>query len=68
VKSFKKAIQGRGSDTTYDEYRLMQEMSWSYEDLMNCPYEKFLEYKRIMSLETKEKKKKQKSKSGNING
>lgn len=36
---------------------MMEEMSWSYDDLMNCPYEKYLDYSRIASLESKNRKK-----------
>lgn len=32
----------------------MQELGWSYEELMNCPYEQYLNYRRIMTLEKKE--------------
>lgn len=37
----------------------MQELGWSYEELMDCPYERYLDYRRLMSLEAKEKKKEQ---------
>ena len=37
----------------------MEEMSWSYRDLLDCPYEKYLEYSRIMALEKKQEKKEQ---------
>lgn len=32
-------------------------MGWSYDELMDCPYEEFLNYKRIMTLESKEEQK-----------
>ena len=38
----------------------MREMGWTYEELMECPYEKYLDITRIMSLESKETKRKQK--------
>lgn len=37
----------------------MSELGWSYEELMNCPYEQYLNYRRLMSMEAKEKKKQQ---------
>lgn len=36
---------------------MMKEMGWSYEDLMELPYDEYLNYSRIMSLEKKEEKK-----------
>lgn len=38
---------------------MMKEMGWSHEQLMDCPYEQYLDYRRIMSIEAKEKKKEQ---------
>lgn len=38
----------------------MKRMGWSYEELMNTPYSRYLDISRIISLEEKEKKKKQK--------
>jgi hypothetical protein len=35
----------------------MREYSLSYEELMNIPYERFLELSKIISLENKEEKK-----------
>lgn len=38
----------------------MQELGWSYQELMACPYEEYLNYRRIMTLEKKEEMKKKK--------
>lgn len=38
----------------------MQEMGWTYEDLMDTPYEVYLDTTRILSLESKEEEKEQK--------
>lgn len=38
----------------------MQELGWSYQDLMNCPYEEYLNYRRLMALEKKEEIKEKK--------
>lgn len=35
----------------------MKEMGWSYEELMNTPYETYLDISRIMSIENKEEEK-----------
>ena len=44
----------------------MEKLSWSYEDLMNCPYEKYLDYTRILSLEAKHQKKQEKKQKNKI--
>ena len=36
---------------------MMKEMGWSYEELMNTPYNEYLNFTRLMSIEKKEKKK-----------
>lgn len=38
----------------------MKEMGWSYQQLMDTPYEEYLNYRRIMSLENKEEIKQKK--------
>lgn len=34
----------------------MQEMGWSYEELMSTPYERYLDTSRLISLSSKEEK------------
>lgn len=36
----------------------MQEMGWSYEELMDTPYDRYLDISRMLSLESKHKQKK----------
>lgn len=37
----------------------MKEMGWSWEQLMNIPFERYLEVSRIISLESKKEAKEQ---------
>lgn len=38
----------------------MKQMGWSYTDLMEVPYEEYLDHRRILSIEGKEEQKEQK--------
>jgi len=57
VKKIKKAIRGKDSYSPYAEHRIMVEYSISYNDLLDFPYEKYLEFSKIINLEAKEEKK-----------
>jgi len=59
IKKIKKAIRGDDSYQGYSEHKIMQEYSIGYEQLMQFPYEKYLEFSKIISLEAKEEKKEQ---------
>lgn len=48
----------------------MNEMGWTWEDLMNTPYEEYLKISRIISLEKKEESKQEdkiEEEAGNAN-
>ena len=55
----KKAIRGEGSFRSYEEMKLMSELGCSYNQLMDTPYEKYLDFRRLLNLEKKEEKKEQ---------
>lgn len=44
----------------------MREYSLSYQELMNIPYERFLELSKIISLENKEEKKEHEKQKSDI--
>jgi hypothetical protein len=60
VKRIKKAIRGKKSYSRYTEHRLMAEFSIGYKDLMDFPFERYLEHAKILNLEKKEEKKEKK--------
>lgn len=57
VKRIKRAIRGKESYQSFTEHTLMKEYSISYNQLMEFPYEKYLEFSKILALEAKEEKK-----------
>lgn len=56
----KNAIRGKGGCDEYVEYQIMKEMGWSEEELHNCSYERYLDIRRMLSLEKKEKQRQKK--------
>jgi len=58
IRRIKKAIRGKKSYNSYTEHTMMKVYSVSYQQLMDFPYERYLEFAKIISLEAKEEKKK----------
>lgn len=66
VKRIKKAIRGKETYQGYSEHKIMETYSIGYNELMSFPYEKYLEFSKIVSLEAKEEKKEQEKMEGNV--
>lgn len=67
VKKIKKTIRGDEQYDRYFEHKLMENYSIGYNELMDFPYEIYLEMSRIMSIEEKEKKKERDKKEKEMN-
>lgn len=61
----KKAIRGDESYDKYVEHKLMANFSIGYNELMEFPYERYLEHSKIIALENKEEKRQQKRQENN---
>ena len=59
IKKIKRAIRGEDAYQHYTEHNIMKEYSIGYNELMSFPYEKYLEFSKIISLEAKHEKKQQ---------
>jgi hypothetical protein len=59
VKKIKKAVRGDDSYERYTEHKLMEKFSIGYNELMDFPFERYLEHSKIITLENKEEKKQQ---------
>jgi uncharacterized short protein YbdD (DUF466 family) len=59
IKKIKQAIRGDESYDKYVEHKLMEEFSIGYNELMEFPYERYLEHSKILNLEKKEEKRRQ---------
>jgi len=59
VKKIKKAIRGKDNYSPYAEHRMMMEYSISYNELLDFPYIKYLEFSKILTQEKKHEKKQQ---------
>jgi len=66
VKQIKKAIRGDTAYQPYTEHKLMENYSIGYDELMDFPYERYLECSKMISLEAKEEKKRQERKENEI--
>jgi hypothetical protein len=55
IRLYKRAIRGEGNNEEYQDYVVMKEMGWSWEDLENTPETVYQSVLRIVSLEAKEK-------------
>lgn len=58
----KKAIRGKSGYASYAEHKMMENYSIGYNELMDFPFEKYMEFSKIMTLEAKEEKKETKRK------
>jgi hypothetical protein len=57
LKKIKRAVRGDDSYIHYTEHMLMETYSIGYNELMAFPYDKYLEFSKIISQENKEEKK-----------
>lgn len=58
IRRMKKAIRGQDAYQPYTEYKMMEKFGIGHDELMDFPYEKFLEYAKLSSLEAKYEQKK----------
>jgi len=66
VRRIKKAIRGDEGYDHYTEHKLMSEFSIGYNELMDFPFERYLEHSKILSLEKKEEKKESEKQQNNM--
>jgi hypothetical protein len=67
VRKIKKAIRGDDSYEAYNDHKLMEKFSIGYNELMDFPFEQYLEHSKIISLENKEEKKQQERQESKMN-
>jgi len=54
IREIKKAIRANKSYQPYTEHKVMENYGIGYRELMEFPYERYLEFSKMISLEAKE--------------
>lgn len=57
IRKIKKSIRGKDTYSTFSEHKIMENYSIGYQELLDFPFEKYLEFSQIITEETKEEKK-----------